>query len=187
MNFIRYTKQTPSYYVYITNKHHPIMYTYQLIGHPLIWSPVIRYLGVYISSSLKWTDHCSHIAKIASNTLNYIRHAMFTCTSAARSVAYKCLVRPQLEYACQVWNPHLIKDILMLEAVQKRAARWIHSKWYPNTFTWSKTTEAVCKNFAGQALLEDVIIYVLLSCLTFYIRGILYHLILIVHSSLLHI
>ena len=45
----------------------------------------------------------------------------------------------------------------------------------------------VCKNFAGQALLEDVTIYVLLSCLTFYIRGILYHSILIVHSSLLHI
>ena len=67
---------------------------------------------------------------------------MFTCTSKARSVAFKCLVRPQLEYACQVWNPHLIKDILMLEAVQKRAARWIHSKWNPNTFTWSKTTEA---------------------------------------------
>ena len=47
----------------ITNKHHPIMYTYQLLGRPIIWSPVIRYLGVYISSSLKWTDHCSHIAK----------------------------------------------------------------------------------------------------------------------------
>ena len=112
---------------------------------------------------------------------------MFTCTSKARSVAFKCLVRPQLEYACQVWKPHLIKDILILEAVQKRAARWIHSKWNPNTFTWSKLLRLVCKNFAGQALLEDVTIYVLLSCLTFYIRGILYHLILTVHSSLLHI
>ena len=35
----------------ITNKRHPIMYTYQQNGHPMciFWSPVIRYLGVYIS------------------------------------------------------------------------------------------------------------------------------------------
>ena len=118
------------------------MYTYQLNGHPISWSPVIRFLGVYISSSLKWTDHCSHIAKRASNTLHYICHAMFTCNSKARSVAFTCLVRPQLEYTCQVWNPHLNKDILMLEAVQKRAARWILYKWNPNTFTWLKPTEA---------------------------------------------
>ena len=57
-----------------TNKHFPIMHTYQLNGHPIIWSPVIRYLGAYsyISSSLNWTDHCSQIAKRASNTLNCI-------------------------------------------------------------------------------------------------------------------
>ena len=30
----------------ITNKCHTIMHTYQLNGHPIIWSPVIRYLGV---------------------------------------------------------------------------------------------------------------------------------------------
>ena len=33
----------------ITYKRYPIMYTYQLNGHPIFWSPVIRYLGVYIS------------------------------------------------------------------------------------------------------------------------------------------
>ena len=44
--------------------------------------------------------------------------------------------------AFQVWNPHLIKDILMFEAVQKCTARWIHSKWNSNRFTWSKTTDS---------------------------------------------
>ena len=68
---------------------------------------------------------------------------MFTCSSKALSVAFTCLVRPQLEYACQVWNPHLNKDILMLQpfkTVQLR--RWILSKWNPNTFTWLKPTKA---------------------------------------------
>ena len=104
--------------------------------------------------------------------------------SKVHSLAFKCLVWPQLEYACQVWNPHLVKDIQMFEAIEKHAARWIHAKWNHDTYTWSKTTE-VCKNFAGQALLTDVTIYVFHSCLILYIRGILYHLILIAPSRLL--
>ena len=104
--------------------------------------------------------------------------------SKVHSLAFKCLVWPQLEYACQVWNPHLVKDIQMLEAIEKHAARWIHAKWNYDTYTWSKTTE-VCKNFAGQALLTDVTIYVLHSCLILHIRGVLYSLILIAPSKLL--
>jgi len=31
---------------------------------------------------------------------------------------YISLVRPQLEYCCQIWNPHFVKDIDLNEAVQ---------------------------------------------------------------------
>ena len=48
-----------------------------------------------------------------------------------------------------------------------------------------KLLRPICKSFAGQALLTDVTIYVFHSCLILYIRGILYHLILIVPSRLL--
>ena len=41
-----------------------------------------------------------------------------------KSVAYKTLVRPQVEYASTVWYPHTTKDINKVEAVQRRAARW---------------------------------------------------------------
>ena len=40
----------------------------------------------------------------------------------------------------------------MLEAVQKHAARWILSKWNPNTFTWSKPTEACLQEFCWPSL-----------------------------------
>ena len=44
----------------------------------------------------------------------------------------------------------------MLEAVllQKRAARWIYSKWNPNTFTWSKTTEACLQELHWPSLVS---------------------------------
>ena len=46
---------------------------------------------------------------------------------------YVALVRPHLEYAAQVWNPHLVKDINSLESVQKFALR-ICSKNYHETY-----------------------------------------------------
>ena len=34
---------------------------------------------------------------------------------------YKTFVRPMLEYAPQVWNPHIARNIEALEKVQRRA------------------------------------------------------------------
>ena len=34
-------------------------------------------------------------------------------------------IRPTLEYASVVWNPHLQKDVNRLERIQRAATRWV--------------------------------------------------------------
>ena len=70
------------------------------------------------------------------------------------SMAYKCVVRPLLEYGCQLWNPHTQKDIQLLESIQHRAARWVcGSRWNPSVFSWSKSSDQ-CLNQLGWPLLK---------------------------------
>ena len=51
-----------------------------------------------------------------------------------KSKAYLTLVRPILEYASSVWDPHLIKDSDQIEKVQRAAARWVTSD-----YSWSSS------------------------------------------------
>ena len=52
-------------------------------------------------------------------------------------IAFNALVRPILEYACQVWNPSLAKHVHAIESIQRRATRLIcgFEKTYPERLT----------------------------------------------------
>ena len=90
------------------------------------------YLGVTISSDLRWHNNISCISIKATRTLNFVRRNIYGCTPSAKALAYTALVRPHLEYAASAWDPYLAMDISHLERVQRRAARFACSD-YPHT------------------------------------------------------
>ena len=125
----------------ITNKLKKIGYTYSLNGAPLEWVDTFRYLGVRINSKLTWTDHVSEAKTKASRVLNLLRRSMQGCSTQAKARAYTALVRPHLETCAPVWTPYQKGAQDDLEKVQRRAARWICTKWDKVSHCWSKTYE----------------------------------------------
>jgi hypothetical protein len=80
-------------------------------------------LGVIVQSDLKVSLQLSKVCKTANRILGMISRT-FTYKSADIVVLlYKSLVRPHLDYCVQTWRPHLIKDIELIEKVQKRVTR----------------------------------------------------------------
>ena len=102
----------------------PIPTSYSLHGQTLKTVSSARYLGVDIASSLSWNTHVDRVASTANRTLGFLKRNIKSKSPYIRKCTYQTLVRPQLEYASSVWDPHTRSNIDKLEMVQRRAARW---------------------------------------------------------------
>ena len=47
-----------------------------------------------------------------------------------KAATYTTLVRPSIEYASSVWDPYTRNNIHQLEAIQRRAARFVYNNFY---------------------------------------------------------
>ena len=83
-------------------------------------------LGIIFSSDLSWSHHYNRISAKAYRQLGLIRRTFSSSVSVrAKKLLYLSLVRSQLTYCSQIWRPHLIKDILSIEKIQRRATKFI--------------------------------------------------------------
>ena len=87
------------------------------------------YLGVTISNDLSWTEHINQVTRNANQKLGYIRRNLRGAPRRCKSIAFNTLVRSGMEYACSIWDPYLKKDITALESTQRKAARWVKSRF----------------------------------------------------------
>ena len=82
-------------------------------------------LGIMMNNNLKSGLQCEAAAKKGNQILGLIWRSFSQLDKNMLLRLYKLLVRPHLEYAVQAWSPHLAKDIIKLEGVQRRATRMI--------------------------------------------------------------
>ena len=115
----------------ISRKHRPLPHASLQLGNTTLERVYkYMYLGVTITAELCWSEHihtkCSKAKKLVG-----LLHRRFQSNTDPTMLfnLYIALIRPHLEYACEVWNPHLQKDKMKLEQVQKFGLRMCTKKW----------------------------------------------------------
>ena len=101
-----------------------ILFDYTLHQQKLEQVQFVKYLGITITDSLDWGQHVSEISCKATKTMGFLRRCLAQTPRHTKEVAYKTLIRPQLEYAAPIWNPYHKLQIQEVEKVQRTAARW---------------------------------------------------------------
>jgi len=114
--------------------------SYKLHNHTLERVPSAKYLGVTLQADLSWGKHIDNTYSKANRTLGFLRRNLRVCSSKTKELAYKALVRPVVEYASSVWDPHTNRDISKIEKIQRRAARFVLNR-HRNTSSVSDMLE----------------------------------------------
>ena len=109
-----------------------IIHQYTLHDQPLVETETAKYPGIRLTPDLKWNKHINNITNKANRNLRISSHTV-------KTHAYQALVRPHMEYASSVWDPHTQCNTRKLEMGQRRAARYVCNRWH-NT---SSVTEMV--------------------------------------------
>lgn len=116
-------------YLPITRKKVPLDYTYNLAEAPLLKVASYKYLGLTLTSTLSWNLHINNICSAAFRKLCLLRHKLKTAPPSVKLLSYFSLIRPKLEYASIVWDPHTKINVQNLERIQRKAVRFIYSKF----------------------------------------------------------
>ena len=96
---------------------------------PLERVSVFKYLGIWLSDNLSWSKHIEQITKRAMKQAGMIFRRFYAhSNSQSLKQLYISLVRPHLEYAAPVWDPHCMAHIRTLERIQKCSLR-IFKSW----------------------------------------------------------
>ncbi|KAF7249330.1 putative RNA-directed DNA polymerase from transposon BS [Varanus komodoensis] len=84
-----------------------------------------RDLRVLVDCRLNMSQQCDAVVKRVNATLGYIVRSVASRLREVLLPLYTTLVRPQVEYCVQFWDPHYRKDIARLQSVQRRARRLV--------------------------------------------------------------
>ncbi|EDO31570.1 predicted protein, partial [Nematostella vectensis] len=85
-----------------------------------------KYLGVFISSDLTWSEHVEYLSGKINQRLGLLRRIKHLLPFRARLLYYNSLVLPLFEYADLVWgDKHNVTIMSNLQILQNKAAKII--------------------------------------------------------------
>ena len=108
----------------INNKVKPIIGKYQVHNHILEQVNCAKYFGIYIDSKLAFNAHVDAIVKKANSTRAFFARNIPRCCRKVKQIAYPTYIRPTVEYASPVLDPHNT-NTNKIEMVQRRCARYV--------------------------------------------------------------
>ena len=98
------------------NEHHSYKASNQIEISP---SDCVKDLGVYIDADLGWNTHIHTISKKCKQISAWVFSVFYTRERHTMLTLFNSLIRPRMEYCCEVWNPDQNKDIGIVEQVQR--------------------------------------------------------------------
>ena len=83
-----------------------------------------------LTASLKWDDHINKLCSRAKKLLGYLYRVFYRNVQPSFLCRlFTSMIRPILEYACQVWDPYTVKNRQKIENIQKYALRICSGRW----------------------------------------------------------
>ena len=98
---------------------------YKLYGKILRDTNSEKDLGVIVDKDMKFKSQVAAQTKKANNTLGMIKRNFECVNQEVFQILYSTLVRPNLEYAVQVWNPYQKGEKEKIEKIQRRATKMV--------------------------------------------------------------
>lgn len=84
-----------------------------------------RDLGIVLDSSLSFSNHVDTVVSKAQR-LSGLVYRTFRCRRPEVLMpVYKSLIRPLVEYATPLWNPHSVRNVAAVERIQRRFTKRI--------------------------------------------------------------
>ena len=120
-------------YIIVSRKRQPTLPSSGLClnGEALEHVRSYRYLGILVTETLTWSEHIQQLCSKASRKANWndVQAILLLGKYICSSIHIHNVYRPHLEYAAQLWDPHIKRDIQMSESVQKFACKVCLKCW----------------------------------------------------------
>ncbi len=94
-------------------------------NEPLNQVPVVKYLGMFINSNLKWDDHINKSVSNISSKIGILRTPRKIVPFHTFKQLYTAIVQPHFDYGDMVYHSASGTNKTRLQKLQTRAARLI--------------------------------------------------------------